>query len=344
MINKTTLRGIKNIIISKKNRKFEYLLNYLAAFLKLPSSSHPLEIQVEPSAICNLKCKMCNLNKSTLKGKFLTPKKFNDILNKFKPNSVNLTGMGETLLNPHFNDLLKISFQKNIQSSFITNIQLLNNHHLQAIKKYPPISISISMESGYAKKYNQIRRGANFDTTISKIKELQKFIKKNSLKTDVKINIVILDFNLKKTSHIFKIFDIAHDIGIDKVTIQNTHRLSPYIEKLYTTGKINSVFKKFKIYAKDKKINISLPSTKLSNGKCYYPWVYPQITSNGEVLPCCIIPQFGKYDDIVKKYSFGNIIDKTLNKAWNSKKARFFRKNHQQEKYCQTCTKNKGIL
>lgn len=344
MPNNTVLRGFKNLLLSKKPKKWATLLNYLSAFLKTPISSHPLEIQVEPSAICNLKCKMCSLNKSTEKKKFLTPRELSIILDKFKVNSVNLTGMGETLLNPNFDQLLKVCFDKKVKSSFITNIQLLNQKHLQAIKKYPPTNIGVSMESGIYEKYNSIRLGAKLSVTIKKIKELKEFIDKNSLPTEVNINIVFLDFNLKDLKHIYRIIDLASSLKLSKVTSQNINKLSPYIKSLYNSNKIENIFNKIKKYSQSKDIEIILPSTKISKGKCFYPWVYPQITANGEILPCCVIPQFGNYNYIVNKYSFGNILDNSLDKSWNSSKAKKFRKNYQDDSFCRYCTKNLGIL
>lgn len=134
MINKTIFRGLKNLISSKNNHRIDTILNYTLALIKSPISSLPLEIQIEPSAICNLRCKMCSLEKNTLDKKFLTPGNLSIILNKFNASSVNLTGMGETLLNPYFEKLLKVCFDKHIKTSFITNIQLLNQKHLKAIK------------------------------------------------------------------------------------------------------------------------------------------------------------------------------------------------------------------
>lgn len=344
IINKTILIGLHKLFLSKYNKSIETFQNYLCAFFKTSQATHPLEIQVEPSSVCNLKCKMCSLNKNTDQKKFLTPKELSKILKKFNPNSVNLTGMGETLLNPHFEQLIKVCSDNNVKTSFITNIQLLNKNHLKAIKKYPPTNIGISMESGYSKNYNSIRAGANLQTTIQKIKELVGFINHNKLPTQVNINIVILDFNLKDLKHIYKIIDLALILKINKITCQNINILSPYIKRLYKLNTIENIFNKIKKYSQSKNIELILPSTIISKGKCYYPWVYPQITANGEVLPCCIIPQFGNYNYIVKKYSFGNILNNSMDNTWNSTKAKNFRLNYQNDLFCRNCTKNHGIL
>lgn len=343
MKNKTISNALKNLILSKDN-KFSILLNYAGAFIKTPFSFPPKVIQVEPSAVCNLKCQMCTLNKSTNPNKFLTAKNLAIILDKFKVSSVNLTGMGEILLNPYFEDLIKVCSDKKIKYSFITNIQLLNQKHLQAIKKYPPTSISVSMESGLTQKYNSVRQGASLSTTLTKIKTLADYINKNSLSTQLIINIVFLDFNLKDIKHIKKIINIAASFKINKISSQNINILSAYVKKLYKTKKIEKIFDEIKQYSIKKNIEIIFPPTQISKGKCYYPWVYPQITASGEILPCCVIPQFGNYDQIVKKYSFGNIINQPLNSVWNGIKATRFRKKYQQDSYCQHCTKNQGIL
>lgn len=327
-----------------KVRNFRTLVNYSLAFLKTPLASTPLEIQVELSSACNLNCQMCSLKKSTQKNKFLTPDNFEKIIQEFKPQKVNLTGMGESLLNPHFEKIIEICHTNKIAYSFISNLQLLNSKNLLALKKYPAETISVSMESGIEKTYEKIRRGAKYQKTVTNLKTLQKLISTNSLKTELVINIVYLDFNLKKLQHLTKIIDLAYELKIHKITSQNTHLLSPYFKKLYHQNKMSNIFSILKNYADSKNINFLFPNTKVSHNHCYYPWVYPQITSNGEVLPCCVIPQFGSYDTIVKKYSFGNVINQPIRNIWNNLKARKFRQLHSNTFPCKYCSKNKGIL
>ena len=287
---------------------------------------------------------MCSLNKNNNKIKFLTPQNLLIIINKFKPKSINLTGMGETLLNPHFHDFLKTCYQENISTSFITNLQLLNSKHLEALKKYPPTSISVSMESGIKKYYEKTRFGAKYDITVKNIKALILFINKHNLPTKVIINTAFLDFNLKDLSHLKKIIDLAANLNISKVTFQNINLLSPFINKQFRSQHIISIYKNIQEYADHQKVIISLPSPRLSSAKCYYPWVYPQITATGDILPCCVIPQFGNYQSIIKKYSFGNIFHKSLKHTWNSKNAKNFRANMSTNSLCVQCSKYQGVL
>lgn len=344
MSNSVYSKGLNNIL----SRGFKLLprifTNYFLAYFKSPFSTIPFEIQVEASSACNLKCQMCSLKNSTHQKKFLKTKDLIKIIKEFNPRKINLTGMGETLLNPEFEKLIKVCHQNYIDYSFISNLQFLNPKILLAIKKYPPQSISISMESGYARNYEQIRFGASFKKLKSNLKLLSDFVKKNNLQIELIINLVYLDFNLKDLTHIYKVIDLANKFKFNKITSQNTNTLSPYIQKLYSKHLIENKFKLIKNYSEKKHFDFFFPLTKIQKNTCYYPWIYPQITSGGEILPCCVLPQFGNYQQIIDNYSFGNIFNSSLKKIWNSPKAIKFRLFHSRNNPCKTCTKNKGIL
>lgn len=59
-----------------------------------------------------------------------------------------------------------------------------------------------------------------------------------------------------------------------------------------------------KSYADKNNVNVFLPAVNIKSGSCYYPWIYPQVTASGKLLPCCIIPQFGDYPNLIKKIFF----------------------------------------
>ncbi|PIV12604.1 MAG: hypothetical protein COS47_01740 [Candidatus Nealsonbacteria bacterium CG03_land_8_20_14_0_80_36_12] len=56
--------------------------------------------------------------------------------------------------------------------------------------------------------------------------------------------------------------------------------------------------------------------------------------------------QFGQYQEIIKKFSFGNVFDCSFKNVWNSQKAIFFRRtlSKNPNKYCRLCSKYRGIL
>lgn len=318
------------------------LLNYSFAYFKIPFLvPQPVQLQIEPSAACNLKCQMCNLDKSNEKNKYLSLAKFKTLIKELKPlKSINFTGMGESLLHPNFIEILKIARQNKVDFTFITNGQLLNKKLSEKIIKLQPTAISFSVESGFPKTYEKIRKGAKYQKLTQNITDLMVIHKKLKSKTQIVLNCVFLKINTKNLNHIYKIIDLAKNLNIHKVTFQN-----PYILDI-KLAEIKKIIPKISNYAKKKNVSIELPKTNFKPQSCYYPWVYPQLTASGELLPCCVIPQSDKYVNIIKNYSFGNVFENGFKKIWQGKLAFQFRLSHLKNTplVCRRCTKFNNVL
>ena len=109
---------------------------------------------------------------------------------------------------------------------------------------------------------------------------------------------------------------------------------------------IKEIFDQILVYANKLNIKISFPNSDIKKGGCYYPWIYPQITASGELLPCCVIPQSNLYSKVIAKYSFGNVFKTSFNSVWNNKKARDFRHSLKNNPCndCKRCSKYQSIL
>jgi MoaA/NifB/PqqE/SkfB family radical SAM enzyme len=347
-------KAISNLLSDVKEQPvhiFPRLTNYISAYFKLPYLvPQPLEIQIEPSAVCNLKCLMCNLDKSHDKQRFLTPSNFENLLKNLKSvQSINFTGMGETLLNPHLETLIKMANDRNITVTMITNGQLLTPKKNMTLSTLHIRGILISMESGDPKMYEKYRLGAKFSILDKNLSNLSKQLLANHSKTLLYINVVLLPFNLNDLSHIYKIIDFGKLHRIKHIFFQLPNDFDRSgLKKYYLPD--NTIIKyKFDLiqnYALSKSITVSLPSINIKPGSCYYPWVYPQITASGHLLPCCIIPQFDLYSKIIKNYSWGNVFDSSFNNVWNNNQAQQFRHDlkFDPNKHCRHCTKYRGIL
>lgn len=351
-------RGLRNIFNSYLGQTYyivpRLLLNYFWAFFKV-SSNVPkfVELQLEPSLNCNLNCEMCNLGQIKIKEKrgFLTRNNFKKFIDELLPlRMINFTGMGESLLNPHFEEFIAEAKKNGVRCIFITNGQLLTVARAKTIITSGVDQISISMESGDPSTYEKIRKGALFSRLEKNVATLNQIKKEFNPNLGVSINVVLLKHNLEDLTHIFKIIDFAYGYNILEITFQNAHDIYTYQTSVFFTKKRDYLIKalgRIEKYAERRKITTYLPATEIKEGSCYYPWVYPQITATGEVLPCCIISQFGDYSDLSKKYSFGNVFTEDFSKVWNSKKAIAFRKSLSEKKpneYCRRCSKYLGIL
>ncbi len=348
-------KGVKNLFSSRNNFAsfLNFFGNYLWALLRIPSFVPlPLEMQIEPSSVCNLSCKMCNVRENQdLKGGLLKKNLFEKLLGEFRNlKSINFTGMGEGLVNKDLSGLIEIAKEKKIGTMFITNAQLLNLKNIDLLIKSGLDKICISMESGEPSSYEKFRLGAKFEILKWNVELLNKVIKKSKCNLQVVINTVLLSHNLKNPIHLEKIIDFAYVNDIKLITLQFPHDVFTFgLENYFgkDKNKLIKIFDFLKNYSEERGITISFPSLDVKKGSCYYPWVYPQVTAGGELLPCCIISQFGSYKEIIKEFSFGNVFEKSFWEAWNSSKAVLFRRSLQKGKpneYCRRCSKYQGIL
>lgn len=357
-MGKYLLFGIKNTVSAFKNARFRLLLrmlpNYFFAYFKITDRvPFPVEIQVEPSAVCNLRCTMCIVSqRAPLTGVTLLDRnKFVELLNSLPVlRAINFTGIGESLIHRGLEDFIREAGTRGISVSFISNGQLLNAERAESILKSGVSTISFSLESGSQELYEQIRAGASFSKLKENVKVLTRKIKEFKAETEIIINVVLLKENIEEPGDLLKIIDFAAECGISRVTFQNPHDLEFNGTMIYFKDKkdfLTQRIREVQSYAAGRGVTTSFPRLEIKEGSCYYPWVYPQLTADGELLPCCIISQFDDTKKIIDKYSFGNVFKEGFAKSWNSPRAKLFRKSlrdGQPNELCRRCSKYLGVL
>jgi len=295
---KYIIKGLKNLVKIKKQltQKQGILLsrmlgNYFFAFLKISENVPlPLEFQIEPSAVCNLRCQACSFKDSKkTDNSFLSKENFIKLIGEMAfIKTINFTGIGESLLNKNLSGLIKIAKNKKIQTLLITNGQLLNKKTVEDLLKSGLDKISISVESGKVDYYEKIRMGAKFEILKNNIILLEKAIEKNNSNLQVIINAMLLPETLKDISHLVKLIDLASLCKVNLITMQFPHNIHDFGIQNYfgkDKEKLRKTFNILKHYGEEKKIAVNFPSVNYKKGQCYYPWIYPQITSSGELLP-----------------------------------------------------------
>lgn len=330
------------------------LLNYLSAYLRFSAwVPLPVEIQVEPSSVCNLKCSMCIVSIMLPQAGVtsISSSDFSNLLNQLPSlRAVNLTGIGESLLNRGLEEMIAAARQEGIRVSFITNGQLLDEGRAEKVIQSGVETISFSLEAAQGEPYERIRRGASWAKLEKNITFLLEKIKEKGAKTAVVLNVVLLKESLENPAHLRQIIDFASRLGVKNVTLQNPHDLEANGTLIYFKEKkesLEKLFRELRAYAAERRVNVTLPNTTIKEGSCYYPWVYPQITAAGELLPCCLLSQFDKPEAIVGRYSFGNVFKDGFAQSWNSPRAKLFRKSladRQPNEFCRRCSKYLGVL
>jgi MoaA/NifB/PqqE/SkfB family radical SAM enzyme len=322
------------------------LFNYSTSYLRFPILPLPIEIQLEPSSRCNLKCTICNLKTYHSKHHFLSPTELEKIIRQLKPlKNVNLTGMGESLLNPHFTELLQVLCQNHVPFTFITNALLLSQSYTKKILPYHPKAIIVSVDSALKSNYEHIRVGASFPRLVTNLKHLARLRKQISPNTQLIINATIIPFHPQALVNAKSVIRLAKQLKFDLVTFQTI--LNSHSNPQLHLSKTLPLYQNISLYAQKINQSIVLPGINPKINSCYYPWIYPQVTAGGDLLPCCLVPQSGDYQEIIKKYSWGNLFRQSFRSCWNSPKAQQFRNQLNSANPptpCQLCPKYRGLL
>ena len=298
----------------------------------------PFGIKFEVSSLCNLKCIMCPLSKG-LKRKqgLLSFENFKKVFDETNPSYLNLTGIGEPLLNKDLFRIISYAKKHNSIIKLDTNATLLNEENAKKLLETQINIISVSIDSINKKIYEKIRKNAKFETTISNLRFLVELRNKEKCKTKIHINFVLQKENISELTEMIKFFDsigidsingdIALPLGENKneekreISIIERKRIKKALENLKTKASLNiEHVQEFleRGYSSHKK-------------NCFYPWYYPSITWDGCLVPCCYICD----NEIV----FGNVLNNGFMNVWNNEKIKAFRKMlaNKKQGICKNC-------
>jgi radical SAM protein with 4Fe4S-binding SPASM domain len=139
--------------------------------------SWPINMTVELTNYCNLKCPVCptGIGKLERQPKSIEPALFEHLMNEVGPYLLTATlwGWGESLLHPQLSDILRIAQNRGITTFLSTNGQNLNDEKvLEALVNYPPTFLIVALD-GITDETNSLYRfGAKVDLALSGIRRL----------------------------------------------------------------------------------------------------------------------------------------------------------------------------
>lgn len=297
------------------------------------NSNLPWKLQIESSGVCNLRCIMCPQNNMKREKGFLKFGVFKKIFDEVRPPYLNLTGIGEPLMNPDIFKIIKYAEDKGTYVKLDTNATLLNEENINKLLNTRIDIISISLDGMDKKTYEKIRVGSNFEKVISNLKRLVEIKKQRNSKTEIHLFLVLQKENFKQFLDFIKFGDsikvdsmsgtfVAEesyeknkDINIENVKEEELKEFVKEIRRLKKEIKTNLEIDELIDYIetwKDKK------NKNWSNVTCYVPWYAPFITWDGILTPCCYC--------VDKEIVFGDLKKQKFKDVWNSEKAKKFRK------------------
>lgn len=176
----------------------------------------PLNLDLEVSRRCNLRCTMCLKTTKMKKGEkmdegdidFELAKKIIDEGAENGLYGIKFNYFGEPLMNPKLPELIKYAKNKGIIDVMInTNGVLLNEKMSRKIIESGLDKLFISVDSPNKEHYEKIRSGANFDTVIDNIKRFVKIRKElGKISPVVRVCMVVMKENLNEVYDYIKLW------------------------------------------------------------------------------------------------------------------------------------------
>lgn len=259
-------------------------------------------INIESTNICNAHCLMCPREKMQRKlGIMETPlfKKIADQCAENKIKEVNMTGIGESFIDPNF--LKKVKYLKSLYDpivSITTNASLLTEEKARELIDTGADELNISCYSVKKETYEKIHRGLNFETTMKNIQNLKK------LKEELGATLPVI------TTYFM-------DMGINSNEKELWYKT---MRRLADVFKLEFDKHNFTVGRKYNKTDKS--RWKLS---CLFPHKTIQIYWNGDVCSCCF--------DFNGLVVFGNLHNESLYDIVKGKKYNEFCRTHTLRQY-----------
>ena len=220
---------------------------------------------------------------------------------------INMTGVGEPLLNKDFIKMVGYAKKQGIYVWFNDNFTLMTEQNIKKVIDTGVDTVAISFDGATKEIYEKIRRGAIFENTVRNIKNFIK-IRGDQVKPRLIMTTVLIKENIDDKKNIE---EFAKENDIDLVL----------------------TFNLFDVKRKQ-----------FPKAFCSYPWNSCVITADKFVLPCCAIMYRQDLRDAenVKKWALGNLKEKTLAEIWNDSKYKELRKKLKEKNFpemCQGCLK-----
>ncbi len=285
----------------------------------------PYRVDFEPTSRCFLNCRYCQV--PNWKRKELPDLSFEEFKRRIDTMpwllETKLQGQGEPLLNADLFKMIRYAADKDIIVRINTNGMLLDEEKRKAVVNSGLFELRLSLD-GASKATNEIMRpGLDFDRVVHNITELSKLRGKNTLPL---LNIWML-LSKNNINELEDMVDLCSRMGVDGLKIQTKLSVrNEDIEKKViqenvgiNSSQVNDLFDRVSAKAKEKGLYLEIFKQKwrTKENPCWWIWNSSSISSDGYVMPCCIITDPA---DI----NFGNLKDQDFSTIWKGEKYNSF--------------------
>jgi len=294
---------------------------------------YPIQLQIEPSSACMLKCPLCPAaDAKSIPSRLLPLDKFRSIMDEVGDYATIavLWMWGEPLMNPHFADMVAYAKKKNLATVTSTN-----GHAIQSTEDAEKIVASgldvlvVALDGVDQETYSSYRVGGDIQKVLRSL-ELVRQAKESlgSIKPLVNVRTVV---SRQNESQLEEIEEIARQYGADMVA-----RKSMAVCDLSGPESGESFAPSNPKYVRGALQNGNVVRKSVEGLNCRRPWTRMTVNASGTVIPC----EF----DFHEANAFGK--EGSALDAWRSDKAESFRRGFLERKsdysFCRNCTYKDG--
>jgi MoaA/NifB/PqqE/SkfB family radical SAM enzyme len=294
---------------------------------RFPSLSRsPQSIQIECTTRCNLKCTMCEISYWTETGGDLQAEKLRKMIEHLpKLKRVDLTGIGEALMNRGFFETLRFLKSRGLYVTLNDNFTLMTEQVSRRIVELGVDQIFLSLDGATKETYEQIRGGANFDKVLANARRLIRIKREmGNKRPEVKINTVVCATNYRELP---EIVGLAHDLGVGMVQFVNVivFENTADLDTSVLRDEVQAKFQEALARARQLDVLVKIELfEKLPVQQCAFPWKRNFVTYDGFVHPCCYTTQTGDRA-AQNRRSFGNLVGNPFEEIWSNQAYSSFR-------------------
>ena len=319
----------------------------------------PSLVAIKPTLNCVANCLHCNpRSKKFTRDRLLTIDEYNELFRKLKKlgtHQICVSG-GEPLIYKDIIKLIELITKNGLKASLNTNGWLLSEEKFKELIEAGLLIINLSIDSPIAKEHDELRRLPGlFDRATKQIKQCKDL----GIPFKLNVRMVLSKHNYKKVGDMIELaralkadmlsFDMIEADSKNKLFLLNKEEIKdfkenyvPNLVKQIENLDIENKLKEFNVQQLNDMFNINFNNIEnFENGlywpdnnikkKCDIPSSFMIIEGDGMVLPCNAV-EYNR-DKIV-----GNILDKDIEKLWESNEWNSFRKEKMD--FCRECPMN----
>lgn len=329
---KSTIYMIKKglDLIAKRPKGWLSLL-YNTVMSKLGIASPlmlPVHISIEPTNVCNLRCPVCETGNRSMERRagMLDFETYKTFIDQIAPHASVLMFyfMGEPFLNKRAYDMIRYARDKGLYVETCTNGDFVDPDGV-IYSDINEISFQIGgMTQETHEKYRVRGDLAKVEENIRRVVEARNNAPQSNVQ--IEVGFVVMKHNEHEVPEFLR---WAKKIGIDKANV-----IDPCVRTVAEGEELLPKDRNYWFYDEGAFRNGVLKPKHVMNNECTWIWNAIMVMWNGDVVPCCRDPH--------GRHVMGNVFETPLNKIWNARAMKDFRKkiltNQKDIDICELCS------